>query len=270
MKRIIAILLSVMLLVSCTASAFAATEITFTPDDVVESLENNNDLAEDVVWQTAYGTYAVTEMLMYITKINANDEQLEILGEIMDTLTNLISNTDELSSNQSLAGGSDTIVRTLQVLAQEVDPQGIHNDQLQAYIDKYYANDAAAETADEQTIIAICSATELAGLIVMENCTSQDQLDQVQDTLQNEYGAEFDSTQNMEEQLAVGTKWLRKLMGAFVKLMNPNIAEDMDAHFENTESVIASHDDYGPVQTACAYLNSTVYALKMFTDTLNN
>ena len=262
MKKFISLILSVMLLVSCCGAFAEDTTFGYTPQNVLEWMEENDQYAEGALEQAVNVSHRLAEMIIYIAGINASEEQVETLGEIINTLAEA-RESDEISPNQSLATGCMGVTRALVVLAQESDPNGVYQANLDSILEAHDANDDAVETADGQSINALFTAVKVTALICEEASSSQDQIDQIEAGLQ-ECSAEADAAASADEQLAVGAKWLRKMLGAFSKLMNPGCADDIDEELRLKEEYIAEVEAT-PLQTAFQYLTSSVYAMAVFT-----
>ena len=262
MKKNFKAVLAVILLVVFTGSAFAESAVGFTPEDVLRWLEDDDKYAEDATQQSVNASYRLAEMLVYVDGLNANEENLETLQSILDTL-NELSKSEDLSAYQCLASGCVQVVRALVVLANEADPNGVYGDTLQEIVDTYNAGNDAVETADGQTVNALYTAMKLTTLVVKESCTSQDQIDQIDAGLA-EFDAENEAAGDIYDQMAVCAKWLRKMLGAFAKLNNPNCAGDIDIQMERVENYISS-DQMSSEQTTFQYLCASIYAMAIFT-----
>ena len=266
MKKIISIVLVAALLVCFTATALAESAVGYTPRDVLQWLEENDEFAKDATEQSVNASHRLAEMLVYIDSLNADEEALETLQDILNAVKEA-GNSEDLSPFQSLATGSVQIARALVVLANESDPNGVYGDTLQGLIDDYNAGNDAVDSADGQTVVALFAAVRLAALVVKESCTSQDQIDQIDAGLA-ELDAENEAAGDMYDQMAAAAKWLRKMLGAFAKLHNPGCADDINAELENTENHIAS-EDMGPKQVTFQYLCASIYAMAIFTGDLS-
>ncbi|MBQ8093927.1 MAG: hypothetical protein IJ242_10175 [Clostridia bacterium] len=262
MKKIISLILTAMFLITFTAGAFAESVIGYTPEDVVQAMMERDESAETAQEQLVLATHSLVEQLVYVTSLNANEEQINTLKGILEDIEDVRDNT-EITQSASLATGSIGIIRTLLVLARESDPNGVHADLLQNIIDSHNANDDAVETADEQTVNAFFTAIRLTALVVEESCNSQEQIDEIEAGL-GQLAEEIEAAENIDAQLVVATKWLRKLLGAFAKLHNPSCADDINSQMEGTENYIVS-EELSPIQSASQYVVASVYAISIFT-----
>ncbi len=266
MKKFISIILTVVLFVTFAATALAESAFGYTPDQVVQRLEEYDQYAEDAIQQAVNASHRLAEDLVYVDSLNANDETRETLQTILDAVAEL-DNDSEISAVQSLAGGTVQIVRALVVLANEADPNGVYGETLEAIIQNYNTTNDAVQTADEQVVNALYTAVRLAELVVKESCTSQEQIDQI-DEGAAQFAADDEAAEGVEAQMAVGAKWLRKMLGAFAKLNNPNCIEDIDSQMEGVENYIAS-EDMGQKQVLFQYLLASIYAINIFTGYLH-
>ena len=262
MKKTISLLLAALLFVTFTSAAFAESAFGYTPQDVLQWLEENDEAAENATEQAVNASHRLAEMLVYVDSLNENEEAHETLQSILDALTEL-RNSEDVSPFQSLASGSVQIVRALVVLANESDPNGVYGDALENIVQVYNTGNDAAETADAQTVNALYTAVNLTTLVVKESCSSQDQIDQIDAGLA-EFAEEDKAADGIDGQMAVGAKWLRKLLGAFAKLHNPNCAADIDTQMEHVEDLIVS-EGLDSKQTTFQYLVASVYAMAIFT-----
>ena len=261
MKKIISLILAALLLISFAAVS-AESAVGYTPADVLVWFDVDDEGAANVTEQSVNAAFRVVENLVYVASLNADEGQLEALQGILDAITDLRSNQD-VTAEQQLGIGCVHIMQTLIVLCNESDPQGVYADQLQDIIDSYNELDATVDTPEVQAVNALYSSIKLAAMVVEECCTSQDQIDQIEAGL-TELDAENEAAQNVYEQMVVGAKWLRKLLGAFAKLNNSNCIETIEQEMTLREALIADND-MGPQESLFQYLASSMYALAIFT-----
>lgn len=260
MKKIISLILTAMLVVSLVASAYAESAVGFTPTDVMQWYLEDLDDANPTV-QSSYIAAHLVENLVYVTGLNANEEQLDSLESIMSTLREVWNDT-ELSDEQRLGIHCVYILKTLIVLAHESDPSGTYNELLQGIVDDYNEADATIKTADMQAVNALYTSVKLAALVVEECCTSQEQIDQIEAGL-SELNAESKAASVAYDHMIIGTKWLRKMLGAFAKLNNPNCADAIDQEKELREGIVAEMTE--PMEIVNQYLTSSMFVLGLFT-----
>jgi len=260
MKKIISVILTAALLVSLVTAAYAESALGYTPTDIMEwYLTDPDDV--DVTEQSANVAARLVENLVYVAGLNANDEQLERLTGILDALTEVRAN-EEITAEQKLGVNCVYIVQALTVLARESDPTGVYGEQLQGIIDHYNEVDATVDSPDVQAVNALYTADKLAALVVEECCASQDQIDQIEAGL-SELNAESEAATIAFDHMIIGTKWLRKLLGAFAKLNNPNCIDAINQEMEAREGIIAEMTD--PMEIVNQYLISSMFALGLFT-----
>ena len=261
MKKIISIILTAALLVSLVTAAYAESAVGYTPTDVMEWYLADQDNAADIYDQAANAASRVVENLAYVASLNANDEQLAILTDALNGVDELRGNMD-VDSKQRLGVYCAYIMRTLRVLCDESDPTGVYADTVQNIIDEFNAYDENVDTADLQTVYALFASVKLATVVTEECCTSQDQIDQIEAGLA-ELDAENEAAANVFDQMVVGSKWLRKMLGAFAKLNNANCIDLVEQELEAREVIVAEMTD--PMEITNQYLASSMYALGIFT-----
>lgn len=263
MKKIISLILTAMLAVTFISGAYAEeSPVGYTPTDVLEWYEEGDEAAADASGQAANAVFRLVENLVYTASLNADSDQQGELTGILDTLTGLGSD-EEITAEQQLGAGSACIARALAVLCGEADPEGVHADTVQGIIDEYNEVDKTVDSPEEQTVYALFTSVKLAALLVEESCTSQEQIDQVGAGLDG-MDAENEAAADVYEQMDVGAKWLRKMLGAFAKLNNPDCIETVEEELARREALIAK-DDMGPVQLLVQYLTSSMYTMGIFT-----
>ena len=167
-----------------------------------------------------------------------------------------------LTAEQALGVNCVYIAQALTVLCNESDPEGVHADTVQGIIDQYNEIDATVDTPEMQTVNALFTAVKLAAVVVEECCASQDQIDQIEAGLA-ELDAENEAAVNVFDQMVVGSKWLRKMLGAFAKLNNTNCIDLVEQEMEAREVIVAEMTD--PMEITNQYLISSMFALGIFT-----
>ena len=261
MKKIIKLTLTALLLVAYAAVAVAESAVGYTPTDVMDWYLADQDNAEDITDQAANAASRVVENLVYVASLNANDEQLERLMGISNAVDEARGNVD-IDGSQRLGVYCVYIVQALRVLCNESDPEGVHADTVQGIIDQYNEIDATVDTPEMHTVYALVTAIKLTTVVVEECCTTQDQIDQIEAGLA-ELDAENEAAENVYGQMVVGSKWLRKLLGAFAKLNNANCIDLIEQELEAREGIVAVMTD--PMEITNQYLTSSMFALGLFT-----
>ncbi|MBQ9325933.1 MAG: hypothetical protein IJ246_09185 [Clostridia bacterium] len=261
MKKIISLVLAAIMLICCT-SVFAESPLSFTPADVLEWLAAGDQNAADVDEQAANASYNLGLALAYVTSLNANEDQLASLQDILNALVEVRDN-EELSASQKQGVNCAYIVRLLTLLCKESDVEGVHAERLQGYIDSYNEADESIDSSEGQTVNALFTSVKLATLLVEECCTSQELIDQLQSGV-SEMSAENEAAENASEQMVIGAKWLRKMLGAFAKLNNSNCISMIEQEWNLRESLIVENE-LNANQTLVQYLASSVYAMAIFT-----
>ena len=260
MKKIISLILAALLLTTLVSAALAESAI-LTPAEVVDKLLEYDQYQEDAEGQAANAAQRLAEMMVYIASLNAGEGHMETLRGILDTLNE--AEGSDAGVLQYIGIGCVQTVQALIVLAQESDPDGVYEESLDAIIDAHNAGDADAETASEQIVNALFTCVKLTALIDQESCSTQDQFDQIVAS-GDQINADLDAAGTVEDQMAVGAKWLCKLLGAFAKLHNPDCAADIEAQIEGRESYIAE-EEMGPKQALYQYLTGSIYNMGIFT-----
>ena len=260
MKKIIKLTLTALLLIAFAAAAFAESAVGYTPTDVMEwYLTDPNDV--EMTEQAANVASRVVENLVYVASLNANDEQLQRLTGILEAVDEVRANA-EVTADQKLGVNCVYIVQALNVLCNESDPEGVHADTVQGIIDQYNEIDATVDTPEMQTVYALFTAIKLAAVVTEECCSTQEQIDQIEAGL-SELDAENEAAEDVYGQMVVGSKWLRKLLGAFSKLNNTNCIAAIEQEMELRKGIVAEMTD--PMEITNQYLTSSMFALGLFT-----
>jgi hypothetical protein len=126
---------------------------------------------------------------------------------------------------------------------------------------EFLKNDEPISTPSEQAVNALYSAVKFAALAAEENCTSQDMVDQIEEGL-TEVGQEDAAASTVGEKLAVGSKWLFKMLGAFTKLQGEDKIQSIENLTKNTEAGVA---EAGSLQATATWLYSCVFACGVLT-----
>ena len=262
-KMIISLILSATLLISLVTAVYAESvesAVGYTPADVMEWYLADPDDG-DMTGQSANVAARMVENLVYVAGLNANEEQLERLSGILEAMSGLKAN-EEITAEQKLGVNCVYIVQALTVLARESDRAGVYGEQLQGIIDYYNEVDATVDSPDVQAVNALYTSVKLAALVVEESCPSQEQIDQIEAGL-SELDAENEDASNTFEQMIIGTRWLRKMLGAFAKLNNSNCIDTIEHEMEIREGIVADMSD--PMEIVNQYLTSSMFALGLFT-----
>ena len=256
MKKLINVALSAIVAISLTGTAFAGLTETFTPDDVMTWLENGDNSAENAKQQAVNGLARVTEMLAYVTGINANEEQADALDNILAELKESLEN-EETTENQKMAVCAIEVFRTIEVMPGQTDPEGRIQEQVDALVESFSEGDESAEIVQGQVVNALYHSVRLLALIT-EGCSgSQEMIDQIEGALE-QFAAEDEAAEDIEGQIANGAKWLFKMLGAFSRVQ---YADNIDALTELTESVEQQvEQNPAPQQAAVYWLYGTVQA----------
>ena len=255
-------MLATLMLTALATTSIAESAVNYTPEDVFGRMEENDQYAEDAVGQCVNVSHRLAEMIVYVDSLNADEAHNEALGEILADLTALRED-EEIADEKSFAAGCVDILRALVALAEESDAEGAAASDLEGIIADYNAGLESAEIVETETVQALYASVKVTSLVALESCSSQDQFDQIQAGM-GEFAADDEAAANVSEQMAVGAKWLRKMLGAFSKLHNPDCAGTIDRGMSLREEKIAS-DTESAVQATMQYLASSVYALGIFT-----
>ena len=262
MKKLISILLTVIMLVSFCGAAMAesADDDSFTPNDVLQWLHDTDQKAEDVDGQLVNGAIRLAQILVCVDNANANEEQSKALDDILERLS-ATNADDNLGMDQRFATGAIQVVAALEILARQSDSEGKNAQIADNLKEEFLKNDEAVTTPSEQAVNALYSAVKFAALAAEENCTSQDMVDQIEEGL-TQVGQEDAAASTVGEKLAVGSKWLFKMLGAFTKLQGEDKIQSIENVTNNTEAGV---EGAGSLQATATWLYSCVYACGVLT-----
>ena len=262
MKKLISILLTVIMLVSFCGAAMAesADDDSFTPNDVLQWLHDTDQKVEDVDGQLVNGAIRLAQILVCVDNANANEEQSKALDDILERLS-ATNADDNLGMDQRFATGAIQVVAALEILARQSDSEGKNAQIADNLKEEFLKNDEAVTTPSEQAVNALYSAVKFAALAAEENCTSQDMVDQIEEGL-TQVGQEDAAASTVGEKLAVGSKWLFKMLGAFTKLQGEDKIQSIENVTNNTEAGV---EGAGSLQATATWLYSCVYACGVLT-----
>ena len=260
-KKIFRIAIVALLTVSLSSTVFAGLTDSYTPDDVMTWLEEGDENAETVDQQVVNGLARVTEMLAYAAGINANEEQSDRLDVILETIKDSMA-SDESSDWQDMAVTAIGLFHTLGVVSEETDPEGKYQEAVDALSESFAEGDESAENTDGQVVNALNQSVMLAALITEECCSTQDMVDQIEGGLE-EFAEESQAAEDITDQMAVGAKWLYRMLGAFARVQNPDNIDALTALTESVEQDV--EEEPGPSQAMVHWLYGAVNAVKSLT-----
>ncbi len=267
LKKVMSFVIAGVIAASAAMTALAEEgSVSFTPDEVVEWLQEGDEKAEDVNGQILNGVSRLAEMLLIVDVAAGPDE--EQMGTVNALLNDVAScegseDLDVLQKTGLLAAGT---VHALDVLVDAIDEGDQAEDARLTLKDAFTEADAATETAQEQTANALLFAARFASLGAQRAALSEEQAAELAgglDTLE----AEFMEAADVDEETNVAAKWLYKFLGALAKLSHEENVDVINSITEKTEAETAAAE--GPKQAAVSWLYGAVNAAGGIIGTMN-
>ena len=266
MKKLISMLLAVAMLASLGCAAFADDE-GVTKDKVLGWLYEGDEAAETVDDQLANDALRLAEMMVALNNaVGLTRSDADRLEDDLAALEQVDS--PDVDNDIKLATGLVRALDAFIVFEKNVDPNGKYDVYMKKILDEYDQNYEAADTARQQAVNALYAMVRVAALMTEMNCLNQEMVDQVEAGL-TEFGNDEAATETVSDQLANGSRWLCKMLGALVKILDMTT---VDGGFyaqadEMVEDAQQSADaEPGPKQQAADWLYQCVHMAGVLTD----
>lgn len=221
MKKYISILLVVSIFVSLCTCAYAqeTEDLIFTPDIVMERLEEGDDLAQTVEEQIVNGIYRLVEMLGTAAAIRSTDEECAYVNACLDQIYG--GDDQGLGNHQKLAVGAVQVFDLLELIAEQEDPSVKYQSNRDSLREYFNDGDDEAVTADQQTVNALYSAAQMAALILEEISPTEEMIASIEDELEA-FSRDNDVCEDINDQIVNGAYWLHRMLAALATLISPS------------------------------------------------
>lgn len=243
MKKHISMLLVILMLVSLCTNAFAEEEkLVFTPDIVMDRLQDGDDLAQTAEEQAVNGVYRLAEMLGTAAAARATDEDCEYINSCLEQLFDDDSMT--LGNQQKLALGAIQVFNLLETIAEQEDPDIKYQSNRDSLRDYFNEGDDEAGIAKQQTVNALYSAANMAALIMEEIHPTKEMVATIQAELEA-FSHDNDVCEDVDDQIVNGAYWLQRMLTGMVTLISPSddyTAAAMELSNENTQNANSQPD----------------------------
>lgn len=244
MKKHISLLLVLLMFVSHGTSAFAEKtgELVFTPDVVMDRLEEGDDIARTAEEQAVNGVYRLVEMLGTAAAIRATEEECEIINAYLERIYE--GNEQNLSNQQKLAIGAMQAFNILELLAEQEDPRMKYQSNRDEIREYFNDGDDDARNAKEQTLNALYSAVPMAALILEEICPTEEMIADI-DQEMNAFSDDNNICVDLNDQIVNGAYWLQRMLTDLVTLQagSDDFADAvLEINAENTRNANSQPD----------------------------
>ena len=268
MKKVLSILLAFSLLLSLGCTAFADDE-GITSAKVLNWLYEGDDDAASAEDQLANGALRLAEMMVALN--NAVGVDWDDADRLEDDLAALEDvDYPDVDDDIKLATGLIKALDAFVVFEQNVDPNGNFDPYLDKILDDYNQRDAVSDTAREKAVNALYAMVRLSALLTEIHCSSQEMVDQIEEGL-TEFGEDEEATETLTDQLENGSRWLCRMLGALIRVLDPNGAYgDFYAQAGDVVSTAKENADSEPgtIQEAVDWLYGCVHMAGVLTDGL--
>ena len=221
MKKLISMLLVLLMLVSLCANACAeeTKELIFTPDIVMERLEEGDHLAWTAEEQTVNGVFRLAEMLGTATAIRASDEECENVNACLERIYE--SEAQDFDNQQKLAVGAMQVFNLLEMIAEQEDPAMKYQSNRDSLREYFSDGDDDAQNAKQQTVNALYSAAQMAALILEEFCPTEEMIAYIEEELEA-FSRDNNVCEDADDQIVNGAYWLQRMLTAMVTHLSPS------------------------------------------------
>ena len=218
MKKTVSVLLAILMLASLCTPAFAE-EVVFTPEIVIQRLQEGDDYSATADDQGVNGVYRLAEMLGTAAAVRATEEECEIVNGYLAQM--YAGERENMSNPQMLALGAMQVFNILNVIAEQEDPQGDFDSNREEVVESFTEGDDSAESAVQQTVNALYHAVSMTTLIEEEICPTDDTYEFVEAEM-NLFDRDDDACADANEQIVNGAYWLFRMLTAVVTTLSPN------------------------------------------------
>ena len=211
MKKVLSILLAVLLLFSLCTNAYAeeTEELIFTPDIVMDRLEEGDDDAQTAEEQTINGVYRLAEMLAVAAAVRATEEECESINAYLERIYD--DDEQDLGNQQKLALGAMQVFNILEILAEQEDPDMNYQSDRDEIREYFNDGDDDAKTAKDQTLNALFSAVSMTALILEELSPTEEMLASIDEEL-NAFSDDNNVCEDVDDQIVNGAYWLQRML----------------------------------------------------------
>ena len=218
MKKLISILLALLMLASLATTAFAEENVAFNQALVIKWLDEGDDDAVDVDGQLANGALRLAEMVVAVNNwLVASQEEVDRAEAVLSALTEV--DTPDVLDETKLAAGTMKALEALLLLANQVDREDKYEAYIEKIVEDFTAQNESMTTGKGQAVNALYQSVKVMALLIEENCTSEEMVQQVEAGL-TQFGEDEEATTTVDEQLCNGAYWLCKMTAAFAKMVN--------------------------------------------------
>lgn len=262
MKKLMSILLALAMFMSLGTAAFAEENQGITQDLVIKWLDEGDDEAVDVDGQLANGALRLAEMVVAVNNwLLASQEELDRGEAVLSALTEI--DTPDVLDETKLAGGTIKALEALFLLANQMD----RDDKYEAYVEQIYeaftAQNEEMNTGKGQAVNALYQSVRVVALLIEENCTSDEMIQQVEAGL-TQFAEDDEATTTVDEQLCNGAYWLCKMTAALAKLVNQDNIEMIEEMVADYQEI--SDDTEGVLQRTVTWLYGSVRMFGVLAD----
>lgn len=262
MKKLISILLALLMLASLATTAFAEENVAFNQALVIKWLDEGDDDAVDVDGQLANGALRLAEMVVAVNNwLVASQEEVDRAEAVLSALTEV--DTPDVLDETKLAAGTMKALEALLLLANQVDREDKYEAYIEKIVEDFTAQNESMTTGKGQAVNALYQSVKVMALLIEENCTSEEMVQQVEAGL-TQFGEDEEATTTVDEQLCNGAYWLCKMTAAFAKMVNQDNIEMIEGMVADYQEV--SDDTEGTLQRTVTWLYGSVRMFGVLAD----
>ena len=137
------------------------------------------------------------------------------------------------------------------------------NEKVEQIYEAFTAQNEEMNTGKGQAVNALYQSVRVVALLIEENCTSDEMIQQVEAGL-TQFGEDDEATTTVDEQLCNGAYWLYKMTAALAKLVNQDNIEMIEEMVADYQEI--SDDTEGVLQRTVTWLYGSVRMFGVLAD----
>lgn len=258
-KRLLSFFLAALMLLPLGCAAFA---VGLTPEQVLQNMYVEENMAATVEDQAVNGAFRLAEMLVCAASVRAKtQEETDALDGILAALTE--SQNSGGDAEALIAEAAAQIFNVLVMLAEQELLEGGQDAVLQK-IRQHYAEESAIVTSPRaRTVVALNQSVQILAVLAEGVSSTPEQVKQIEADFAR-FVEDDKAAENMHEQIANGARWLFRMESSYTRLRDGSFAEKV----ENLADQVAynSENAVTPRRKLTAWLYGSVHMSNLLYD----